>query len=153
MLDNGATSFWEAWDPAWTGTDPHAKLEADDKVGYNASLAHGWSSGPAAFLLEDVLGVKLTERTVEVHPKLAGLAWVKGSMATPLGALRVEASGDRILVVIPEAMKSGVVLPMGNWTMNGVKVVPMSTPGVLLFGNGETLVNEEHGGRFEFVKQ
>jgi alpha-L-rhamnosidase len=159
MLDNGATSFWEAWDPAWAGDDPHAKLEADDKVGYNASLAHGWSSGPAAWLLEQVLGVKAYWRDghsgILVKPDLGGLQWVKGSVATPMGAVKVEASEKRILVVVPAEMQSGIHLPMGNWTCKGVKI-DMGAPGqngITLMANGEWLVDLPHGGQYEFLKQ
>lgn len=119
MLDNGATSFWEAWDPAWAGSDPHAKLEADDKVGYNASLSHGWSSGPAAWLLEDVLGIRATEpgyKKVSIEPTLAGLEWVKGSIATPLGLVRVEAGGKKISVELPAGMSGELRMPGVGWS-------------------------------------
>jgi alpha-L-rhamnosidase len=117
MLGAGATSFWEAWDPAWAGADPHARLEADDKVGYNASLAHGWSSGPAAWLMEEVLGVKALApgfRRVEIRPALAGLEWAKGAVATPHGAVKVEILSDRVIVTIPAGVEATVVLPAGK---------------------------------------
>ena len=157
MIDNGATSFWEAWDPAWAGDDPHAKLEADDKVGYNASLAHGWSSGPAAFLLEDILGIKPAEpgyARVQITPRLASLQWMKGAMATPFGAVKVEVSDTRILTVLPNGMRGGVLLPMGTWTMNGVSLDPTrSSTNVTLLGNGELQVTLQQGGTYEFLKQ
>jgi alpha-L-rhamnosidase len=121
MLDAGATSFWEAWDPAWAGGDPHARLEADDKVGYNASLAHGWSSGPAAWLMEEVLGVKALAprfRRVEIRPALAGLDWAKGAVATPHGAVKVEILSDRVIVTIPTGIEATVVLPVGKVSLS-----------------------------------
>ena len=45
MIDEGATSFWEAYDPGWPKDDPHVDLQADTPLGYRISLAHGWSSG------------------------------------------------------------------------------------------------------------
>ncbi len=152
MLDNGATSFWEAWDPAWAGDDPHAKLEADDKVGYNASLAHGWSSGPAAWLLEEVLGIQCEGsivdegcREVAVRPHLAGLKWVKGSEWTPNGAVEVEASEKRIVVVIPAGIEADVTLPIPGWMRDGKPLRPTSPVADVL-----TL---KTAGRYEFVKQ
>jgi len=151
MLDAGATSFWEAWDPAWAGADPHALLEADDKVGYNASLAHGWSSGPAAWLLEEVLGVKAIEpgfRAVQVRPELAGLEWVRGAVATPLGAVRVEASEKRIVVEIPAGMDAQVLLPACTWQRSGVAVTGESVE------SGARLRTVLHQpGRFEFLRK
>jgi len=151
MIDNGATSFWEAWDPAWAGDDPHSNLEADDKVGYNASLSHGWSSGPAAFLLEDVLGIGyswfLTEANfdkVSVRPNLAGLQWVRGSMATRRGPVKVEASETKVVVEIPSELEVDVVLPGVGWTRNGAALLPAQ------------MVNDEvtlkSAGHYEFVR-
>ena len=125
MLDAGATSFWEAWDPAWAGDDPHAKLEADDKVGYNASLAHGWASGPAAWMMEEVLGVTALEpgfRRVQVRPDLAGLEWAKGAVATPHGAVKVDVQTKKMTMTLPAGLEADVVLPVGKLTMNGVVV-------------------------------
>jgi alpha-L-rhamnosidase len=130
MLDNGATSFWEAWDPRWAGADPHAKLEADDKVGYNASLAHGWSSGPAAFLLERVLGVTKDARLGNhflIEPRLAGLQWVKGTVATVAGPIRVEASETKVRVVLPAGTDASLDLPGAGWSGDGIKAAG-STP-------------------------
>jgi len=125
MLDAGATSYWEAWDPSWAGTDPHSKLEADDKVGYNASLAHGWSSGPAAWLTEEVLGVKALEpgfRRVQIRPELAGLKWAKGTVATPQGPISVTAGEREWSVTLPSGVVAEVVLPKGRVVMNGKRV-------------------------------
>ena len=122
MLDAGATSFWEAWDPAWAGDDPHAKLQADDKTGYNASLAHGWAAGPAAWLMEEVLGVKAMEpgfRRTQIRPDLAGLEWAKGGVATPLGSVGVDARDGHYVVTIPAGMEAEVLLPVGRVKMDG----------------------------------
>jgi hypothetical protein len=55
MIAEGATSFWEAYDPRWPKEDFHSHLQADNKTGYYISLAHGWSSGPTAWLMEEIL--------------------------------------------------------------------------------------------------
>jgi len=148
MIDNGATSFWEAWDPAWATDDPHSKLEADDKVGYNASLAHGWSSGPAAWLLEQVLGVVETSpgyKTVSFRPRLAGLEWAKGAVATPLGPVKVEVDAKHVVVETPAGMEIEIHLPEGSWTRNGVEL-PIDS-------SGKTEITLKTSGRVEFLKR
>lgn len=122
MIDAGATSFWEAWDPAWAGPDPHAHLQADDKVGYYTSLSHGWSSGPAAWLIEQTLGVTPLEpgyRRMQVRPDLAGLSWVQGAIATPHGPVRVKANSQRVALTLPAGIIAEILLPAGRWSCNG----------------------------------
>jgi alpha-L-rhamnosidase len=58
MIAEGATSFWESYDPRWPKENPHASLQADNKTGYYISLAHGWSAGPTIWLQENILGVR-----------------------------------------------------------------------------------------------
>jgi hypothetical protein len=151
MLDAGATSFWEAWDPAWEGTDPHAKLEADDKVGYYTSLAHGWASGPAAWALEELAGVQAVEpgfKVTRIRPELAGLAQLQGAVPTPLGVVHVEAAAHRIAVEIPEGMKAEVLLPAGAWKHAGVAV-----KGAPSADTTRIEVKIDKAGRYEFVRE
>jgi hypothetical protein len=151
MLDSGATSFWEAWDPGWAKGDVHAQLEADGKVGYNASLAHGWASGPSAWLMEEVLGVKTVEpggRRVQIRPELAGLDWVRGALATPLGAVSVAARDKQVEIAIPAGMEAEVVLPVGHWMLNGAAV---SMDQVEEGARVRTVLRKP--GTFEFVRQ
>jgi len=151
MLDAGATSFWEAWDPDWSSGDPHAQLEADSKVGYNASMAHGWSSGPAAWLMEELLGVKAVQpgfRNVQIRPELAGLEWVRGAVATPLGAVRVEANAKRVVIAIPAGMQATILLPAGEWMRDGVAV---KTENVEAGDRVRTVLRQ--AGKFEFVRR
>ena len=101
MLDMGATSFWEDFNLAWTNNafridempvkdkrDIHGGFGAHCYIGFRHSLCHGWSSGPAPFLINRVLGIRPLDagcKTVEVKPDLGGLEWVEGSMALPSG--------------------------------------------------------------------
>jgi len=151
MLDAGATSFWEAWDPSWAGSDPHAKLEADDKVGYYASLAHGWSSGPAAWLMEQLLGITATEpgfRVTTIRPELAGLGAVRGAVATPFGPVRVDADAKKIAVEIPAGIKAELLLPAGQWQRAGavVKGTPEEN------GARQRVVLEQ-SGQYKFTRE
>ena len=124
MLAEGATSFWEAYDLRWDKQNPHSHLEADGTTGYFVSLAHGWSGGPASWLIEQLLGVKATGAafsTVQIRPDLARLRWVRGSVATPRGSIRVSANNNRIEIQIPVRTEAAVLLPPCKWLLNGAE--------------------------------
>ena len=101
MLDMGATSFWEAFDVAWTN---HAvridelaqagrpKIHGDFGEfcykGCRCSLCHGWGAGPSVWLIEKVLGIRFLApggKIVEVRPFLGDLDWIEGARALPNG--------------------------------------------------------------------
>ncbi|MDR3365740.1 MAG: alpha-L-rhamnosidase [Prevotellaceae bacterium] len=105
MIDLGATTFWEDFDLDWaqnvTGIDElpvegkkdiHGDFGAYCYPGYRHSLCHGWSSGPASWLLEHVLGVQIVEpgcKAVKITPFLGDLQWVEGAYPTPYGAIKI----------------------------------------------------------------
>jgi hypothetical protein len=106
MLDLGATTFWEDFDLDWVAQgvtridelpqagkkDIHGDFGAYCYPGFRHSLCHGWSSGPASWLLEHVLGVQIVEpgcKTVRVVPFLGDLQWVEGTYPTPYGAIKI----------------------------------------------------------------
>jgi alpha-L-rhamnosidase len=92
MLAEGATSFWESYDLRWPKTNPHLSLQADGTTGYFVSMAHGWSSGPTAWLTENVLGITPTSpgyATIAIEPDLLGLDYAKGSVPTPHGLISI----------------------------------------------------------------
>jgi hypothetical protein len=122
MIEEGATSFWEGYDPRWQKTDFHAFLHADAGMGYQVSLAHGWSSGPTSWLTEHVLGIQVTSpgyRTVMIQPNLLGLEYAKGAQPTPNGEIRVEfraAKGIDGTVELPAGITATVSLPVSSST-------------------------------------
>jgi hypothetical protein len=146
MLDEGATSFWEAYDLRWPKDDPHRSLQADGVTGYFVSMAHGWSSGPAAWLMEEVLGIHVTApgfRKATVRPDLMGLDWARGKVPTPQGAIAVEmrrAAGSTVEVSIP----AGVVATV---------LAPLARPGAHVLVNGARVESEpvEMGARAAVV--
>ena len=101
MLDVGATSFWEDFNVAWTNNcfridelpvpgkkDVHGDYGEFCYPGFRHSLCHGWSCGPAAWLINHVLGIcplKPGCTEVEVRPFLGDLEWAEGAMALPGG--------------------------------------------------------------------
>ncbi len=134
MLAEGATSFWEAYDPRWPKQDFHAHLEADGKTGYYVSLAHGWSSGPTAWLMEQVLGIEPTAaglRSVTIRPDLAGLEWAHGAEPTPRGPIVVNIQRTTVHLTLPPGTIATVSLPFapnsGAINENGKSVAVTST--------------------------
>ncbi|HKO17898.1 MAG TPA: alpha-L-rhamnosidase C-terminal domain-containing protein, partial [Acidobacteriaceae bacterium] len=132
MIAEGATSFWEAYDPRWPKQDFHAHLQADNKTGYYISLAHGWSAGPTAWLMEQVLGIQPTAagfRTVSIRPDLVGLAWARGAEPTPRGPIRVDVQSEKIQLSLPPGTVATVSLPFapGGPILQNGKIVP-ATP-------------------------
>lgn len=107
MLQAGATSFWEDFDLNWLhdgadithlpdegGYDIHGDNGRYCYQGFRHSLCHGWSSGPAAFLAETVLGVQILSpgcSVVAVKPQLGELKRVQGCFPTPQGIISISA--------------------------------------------------------------
>ena len=151
MLAEGATSFWEAYDLRWPKQNPHLGLQADGTSGYFVSLAHGWSSRPAAWLMEELLGVKATEpgfRKVRVRPELAGLKWMRGAVPTPRGPIRVEADEQHVQVEIPEGTEAEILLPAGRWMQNGIVA-----RAEVVEGGSRVRILVRQAGRYRFVRQ
>jgi hypothetical protein len=129
MLEEGATSFWEAYDPDWFKEDFHSSLQADRRSGYFVSLAHGWSSGPTPWLTEQVLGIQSQGPgfdTVDIRPDLLDLEWAKGTQPTPHGPLSIslkKAQGMSIAIDLPPGIRARVSVPVsrpnGIVTVNG----------------------------------
>ena len=122
MLDVGATSFWEDFNLAWTNNcfridelpvpgkkDVHGDYGEFCYRGFRHSLCHGWSAGPAAWLIHHVLGIRPLDvgcKRVEVRPFLGDLAWAEGAMALPGGGsvkVRAEKRPDGSVSVSVEA--------------------------------------------------
>jgi len=101
MLDVGATSFWENFNLDWTNNcfridempvagkkDIHGDYGEFCYPGFRHSFCHGWGCGPAAWLINHVLGIRPVGvgcKTVEVKPFLGSLEWAEGAMALPGG--------------------------------------------------------------------
>jgi alpha-L-rhamnosidase len=102
MLAEDATSFWESYDLRWPKNNPHLSLQADGTSGLFVSMAHGWSSGPTAWLSENVLGIRDAHdgySTVTIAPDLLGLDWARGSVTTPHGLITVSLDKSKGLVL------------------------------------------------------
>jgi alpha-L-rhamnosidase len=119
MVQEGATSFWEGYDPTWyKGHLFHSSLQADDMSGFRVSLAHGWSSGVTPWLMSEVLGIQPTAggfATVNIRPDLLGLKWAKGTEPTPHGLLGVsirDNNGYTTTITLPTDVQASVSVPV-----------------------------------------
>ncbi|MGD0841671.1 MAG: alpha-L-rhamnosidase C-terminal domain-containing protein [Candidatus Acidiferrales bacterium] len=145
MIDEGATSFWEGYDPRWQKADYHLYLHADADTGYRTSLAHGWSSGATPWLTEHVLGIQVASpgfRTVLIQPNLLGLDYVKGAEPAPNGEIRAEFHAGKTIdgtVELPAGVTATVSLPASS-----------ATAAVTVDGKAETSHWNEAAGRQEF---
>jgi alpha-L-rhamnosidase len=118
MLDEGATTFWESYDLNWPKDKSHISLEADGTSGFFVSLDHGWSSGPTAWLMEEILGILPTARGFDaavIRPDLADLEWAKGVEPTPHGPIRIGLKKNlgvlETTLDLPAGMETQVLLP------------------------------------------
>lgn len=107
MLLAGATTFWEDFDLDWMREGANIETLAKDGAydihgdngrycyrGFRHSLCHGWSSAPAAFLAEEILGCHIEEagcKCLKVKPHLGNLLWAEGTYPTPYGEVSVSA--------------------------------------------------------------
>ena len=91
MLEAGATTVWESFPTGTTGSGGFP----------TRSHCHAWSSAPSYFLPRIVLGIKPTApgaETVQISPRLAGLSWARGTVATVRGPISVswKLTGDAL---------------------------------------------------------
>ncbi|WP_187262081.1 alpha-L-rhamnosidase-related protein [Pontibacter beigongshangensis] len=97
MLDLGATSFWEKYDPTESGVE-HLEMYGRP---FGKSLCHAWGASPIYLLGKYYLGVKPLSpgyATYEVAPVLGGLKWMEGTVPTPNGDINIYCSTSQIKV-------------------------------------------------------
>jgi len=97
MLDAGATSFWETFDPNQQGDERYAMYNRP----FGKSLCHAWGANPVYLFGKYLLGVKPLEpgySAYEIAPSLAGLEWIKGTVPTPSGAIGVYMDKRKVVI-------------------------------------------------------
>ena len=143
MVNEGATSFWEAYNPTWPkGFLYQQNLPGDGTWGFHVSLAHGWASGVTPWLMSQILGIRPTAggfARVDIEPHLLGLRWAKGGEPTPHGVLRVSIRKHQGYV-------TEIHLPPDEIAKVSV---PVDSPGAIVTINGRQTksVTADHGKR------
>ncbi|CAN7168461.1 hypothetical protein LJR289_000230 [Pseudoduganella sp. LjRoot289] len=95
MLRDGATCFWEQYDPRQKGVERYAMYGK----AFGMSLCHAWGASPVYLLGKYYLGVTPTRpgyAAYTVEPDLGGLEWMEGTVPTPRGDIALRVSAKRI---------------------------------------------------------
>lgn len=101
MLREGATSFWEKYNPEESGTQHLAMYGRP----YGKSLCHAWGASPIYLLGKYYLGVRpIAEGYKEfaINPVLGGLEWMEGVVPTPNGEIHVFMDKKNIKIKVGE---------------------------------------------------
>ncbi len=97
MLDLGATSFWEEYNPIKKGEEHLAMYGRK----FGKSLCHAWGASPIYLLGKYYLGVKPTSAgyaNYDVKPNLGGLQWMEGRVPTPNGDIEMKVTNTEIKI-------------------------------------------------------
>ena len=98
MLREGATSFWEKYNPEEQGAQHLAMYGRP----YGKSLCHAWGASPIYLIGRYFLGVEPTKPgygEYVVRPTLGGLDWMEGDVPTPFGKIHIRMTPTEITVV------------------------------------------------------
>jgi alpha-L-rhamnosidase len=101
MIDLGATTFWEKYNPENTGIEHYAMYGRP----FGKSLCHAWGASPIYLLGKYYVGVKPLQpgyKEFEVKPELGGLEWFESSVPTPKGDIKVYMDKSKISVTATE---------------------------------------------------
>lgn len=101
MIREGATSFWEKYNPTDKGTQHLAMYGRP----YGKSLCHAWGASPIYLLGKYYLGirpVKAGYSEFAITPTLGGLKWMEGNVPTPHGDIKLYMDTKTIKVTATE---------------------------------------------------
>ena len=97
MLREGATSFWEKYNPEEKGIQHLAMYGRP----YGKSLCHACGASPIYIIGKYFFGVKPTKagyESYEIRPVLGGLEWMEGEVPTPFGKITIKMNQQEISV-------------------------------------------------------
>jgi len=138
MLAHGPGTMWE--DVGAGGTAP---------IGPDPSWDHGWSSGAAPALTNEVLGVTPAApgfSSFNAHPHPSNLTWARGVVPTPHGAITFawERNGDVFTATVNSPVPGTITLPVaGEITLDGKELPGQRRPTVEVAPGAHTLVETE----------
>lgn len=97
MLREGATTFWETYDPK----EPYPQRLAMYGHRYGKSLCHAWGASPIYLLGKYYLGIQPTKpgyEAWECRPCLGDLKWMRGDVPTPYGNIHVDMTRKQVTI-------------------------------------------------------
>ena len=92
MVDRGADTFWEKFDPEGCSCAPGALPRKE------WSMCHGWSAGPAYLIGAYLMGVSPSKpgfKRVKIAPRPSPIKKFRGTVPTPRGGIHVECDEDK----------------------------------------------------------
>ena len=124
MLDAGASTFWEGFNPAETGDARYAFYGRP----FGKSLCHAWACGPLPLLSFELAGLRPTWAgwsEVICLPNAIPLKWACATIPTPHGPLRWDYENGELRIDVP----AGVKLHCKRGTWHGTTlVIPCGEP-------------------------
>jgi hypothetical protein len=99
MLDLGATTFWESYNPDEKGLQHYSNGHPDRP--FAKSLCHAWGAGPIYILGKYYLGVQPVEpgyRKFIIRPNLGGLDFIEGTVPLPFGKVEIFKDQNKIKI-------------------------------------------------------
>lgn len=102
MLNCGATTFWEAYNPE----DPNHQYSFYGRP-YAKSLCHAWSSGPAYLLPAMLFGIEPLNdgwQTIKLNPDFGSLKWVSACIPTNFGDVVFDYEKNQLKVACPKGV-------------------------------------------------
>ncbi len=126
ILDQGATTIWEEYDPQKNGTDHYAMYGNR----YGKSHAHAWGASPIYLLGRYYLGVYPTSpgyETFAVEPKLGGFHFIEGTVPILNGEVKVYLSKEHLAVTATR--------PGGILLWNGKQIPLKENEGYEIYAN------------------
>lgn len=120
MLDRGATTFWESFDPdSQNGKLPERLW----------SLCHGFSCAPGYVLQSEMLGIKPMSpgwKKVHIAPQIGSISDVSGRVPTLHGEIDVAITQNQATysfqMLLPKDVEAVVELPLGKSEKSGIVV-------------------------------
>jgi len=97
MLDLGATTFWEEYEPGLQGSE-HYEMYGN---AFGKSLCHAWGASPIYLSGRYFLGVKPTKPgygTYEIKPELGTLSWIEETVPMSKGKVDIYADVKTIKI-------------------------------------------------------
>jgi len=113
MLERGAVTFWEEFDPRQHGKEMYAMY--GDR--YGKSLCHAWGASPIYLLGRHFIGLKPTKpgyETFEIKPQLVAFQQLHTVMPIKDGTVTLDKRGDQLTIMATR--NGGTVLVDGQGT-------------------------------------
>ena len=120
MLDQGATTFWEAYDPQEKGAQHHAFYGRP----FGRSYCHAWASGPAYLLSQELCGLRMLAprwKSFSFKPAFKAHTPLHVAMPVPGGLIVVDRTPKKTRVEIP----AGTELVHNSTRVAGPKIITL----------------------------